>query len=51
VYNVRRGDYVIRIDLSITDAQKKWLEEQSKKLGIGKSELVRRILDREMKRK
>ena len=42
---------MIRIDLSITDAQKKWLEEQSKKLGISKSEITRRILDKEMKKK
>lgn len=41
---------MIRVDLSITDAQKKWLEEQSKKLGIGKSEFLRRILDKEMKK-
>jgi len=42
---------VNRIDLSITDAQRKWLEEQSAKLDISKSEIVRKILDKEMKKK
>ena len=40
-----------RIDLYITEPQHKWLEELSEKLGIRKSELVRRILDKEMKNK
>jgi hypothetical protein len=40
-----------RIDLRITDAQRKWLEKMAEVLGIGKSELVRRILDKEMKKK
>lgn len=40
-----------RIDLTITDSQRKWLEDMSEKLGIGKSEIVRRILDKEMKKK
>ena len=40
-----------RIDLRITDAQRKWLEALSKKIGIGKSEIVRRVLDKEMKKK
>lgn len=40
-----------RIDLRITDAQRKWLEALAKKLGIGKSEAVRRILEKEMKKK
>jgi hypothetical protein len=42
---------VKRIDLYITKAQNKWLEEQSEKLEIRKSELVRRIFDKEMKKK
>ena len=40
-----------RIDLTITDAQREWLEKMAEKLGIGKSELLRRILDKEMKKK
>lgn len=40
-----------RIDLRITDAQRKWLKELAKKLGIGKSEVVRRIFEKEMKKK
>ena len=40
-----------RIDLYITEQQNKWLEEQSKKIGIRKSEFVRRIFDKEMKKK
>lgn len=40
-----------RIDLRITEPQHKWLEELANKLGIGKSEIVRRILDKEMKKK
>jgi hypothetical protein len=37
-----------RIDLYVTDEQKTWLEEQYKKLGLsGKSELIRRIIDKE----
>ena len=39
-----------RVGLYITDEQKKWLEEQSEKLGLsGVSELIRRILDKERK--
>ena len=40
-----------RIDLYITEQQNKWLEEQSRKIGIRKSELVRRIFEKEMKKK
>lgn len=40
-----------RINLYVTEKQDKWLEEQSKKLGIGKSELMRRIIEKEMKKK
>ena len=40
-----------RIDLTITDTQREWLEKMSEKLGIGKSEIVRRVLDKEMKKK
>jgi len=40
-----------RLDLRITDPQHKWLEELSIKLGIGKSEIIRRILDKEMRKK
>ena len=46
------GDWVKRVNLYITDEQEKWLNEQNQKLGLsGKSELVRRILDKEMKKK
>lgn len=38
-----------RIDLYVTETQNKWLEEQSKKKEIGKSELMRRIIDKERK--
>ena len=41
-----------RIDLYVTDEQKIWLEEQYKKLGLsGKSELIRRIIDKERNRR
>ena len=40
-----------RIDLTITDTQREWLEKIAEKLGISKSEIVRRILDKEMKKK
>jgi len=40
-----------RIDLYITEQQNKWLEEQAKKIGIRKSELVRSIFEKEMKKK
>ena len=40
-----------RIDLRITDAQYKWLDEKVDKLGIKRSEIVRRILDKEMRKK
>ena len=42
-----------RINLYVTETQDKWLEEQAKKIGIGKSELMRRIMDKdkEMKKK
>lgn len=40
-----------RLDLRVTESQHKWLEKMSEKLGIGKSEIVRRILDKEMKKK
>jgi len=42
---------VKRIDLRITDLQYKWLEELVNKLGIKRSEIVRRIFDKEMKKK
>ena len=39
-----------RIDIYLTDEQNKWLVEKTKKLGLsGKSELLRRILDKEIK--
>jgi len=39
-----------RINLYVTDEQDEWLVEKSKKLGLsGKSELLRRILDKEKK--
>jgi len=40
-----------RIDLRITDEQRKWLEKLAEKFGIGKSEVVRRIFDKEMRKK
>lgn len=40
-----------RIDIRITDAQRKWLEKMAEKLGISKSEYVRRIFDKEMEKK
>lgn len=36
-----------RIDLHVTESQNKWLEEQAKKMEISKSELMRRIIDKE----
>lgn len=36
-----------RIDLYVTPEQEKWLKEQSDKMQIGKSELMRRIIDKE----
>ena len=51
VYLTYGGDWMKRIDLYITEQQNKWLEKQVEKLGIKKSELVRRILDKEMKKK
>jgi len=42
---------VKRIDLRITDAQYKWLEDKVGKLGIKRSEIVRRILEKEMKKR
>lgn len=46
------GDWVKRLNLYVTDEQEKWLTEQNKKLGLsGKSEVMRRILDKEMKKK
>jgi len=43
---------VKRVNLYITDEQEKWLTEQNKKLGLsGKSEVMRRILEKEMKKK
>lgn len=39
-----------RIDLYVTEEQDSWLVEKTKKLGLsGKSELLRRILDKEKK--
>ena len=40
-----------KINLYVTEAQDKWLEEQAKKMELGKSELIRRIMDKEMKKK
>jgi hypothetical protein len=41
-----------RVGLYITDEQKKWLEEQAERLGLsGVSELIRRILDKERRKK
>ena len=40
-----------RINLYVTETQDKWLEEQAKKMELGKSELIRRIMDKEMKKK
>jgi len=40
-----------RIDLYITETQNKWLEDQAKKKEISKSELLRRIIDKERKKK
>lgn len=37
---------MIRINLYVTETQDKWLEEQAKKMEIGKSELIRRIMDK-----
>lgn len=41
-----------RVNLYITDEQEKWLKEQTEKSGLsGVSELMRRILDKEMEEK
>jgi len=42
---------VKRLDLRVTEPQHRWLEKMAEKLGIGKSEFIRRILDKEMKKK
>ena len=39
-----------RIDLYVTETQNKWLEDQAKKKEIGKSELMRRIIDKERRK-
>ena len=45
------GDCMKRVNLYITDEQEKWLKEQVEKSGLsGVSEIVRRILDKEMKK-
>jgi len=36
-----------RIDLYVTEQQDKWLKEKAEKLEINKSELLRRIIDKE----
>jgi len=50
-YIHKGGASVKRLDLRVTEPQHKWLEKMAEKLGIGKSEFIRRILDKEMKKK
>ena len=48
MYNISEVIRMKRINLYVTDEQDAWLIEQTKKLGLsGKSELVRRIIDKD----
>ena len=39
---------MIQKSISITQIHEKWLKEKSKKLGISESDILRRIIDKEI---